>query len=114
MEKKAAESALEAECANQRIAYLCAQLLSGVQLFVTPWTVTRQVPLSMGLSWQEYWSGLPFLPPDCVCGWGGYVAGGVCVAISSSRLCVYVGGCVCVCPERSVGQARSRRLVWGP
>ena len=63
MEKKAAESALEAECANQRIAYLCTQLLSGVQLFVTPWTVTRQVPLSMGLSWQEYWSGLPFLPP---------------------------------------------------
>ena len=32
MEKKAAESALEAECANQRIACLCAQLLSGVQL----------------------------------------------------------------------------------
>ena len=54
MEKKAAESALEAECGNQRIAYLCAQLLSAVQIFVTPWTVTRQVPLSMGLSWQEY------------------------------------------------------------
>ena len=31
----------------------------------TLWTVARQVPLSMGLSRQEYWSGLPFpLPED--------------------------------------------------
>ena len=29
----------------------------------TPWTVARQAPLSMRLSWQEYWSGLPFPPP---------------------------------------------------
>ena len=28
--------------------------------FATPWTIARQAPLSMGLSWQEYWSGLPF------------------------------------------------------
>ena len=28
--------------------------------FVTPWTVARQAPLSMGFSRQEYWSGLPF------------------------------------------------------
>ena len=28
--------------------------------FATPWTVTHQVPLSMGLSRQEYCSGLPF------------------------------------------------------
>ena len=27
---------------------------------VTPWTVTHQAPLSMGLSRQEHWSGLPF------------------------------------------------------
>ena len=33
---------------------------SRVQLFVTLWTVAHQVPLSMGFSWQEYWSGLPF------------------------------------------------------
>ena len=31
------------------------------QLFVTPWTITRQAPLSMGFSRQEHWSGLPFL-----------------------------------------------------
>ena len=37
--------------------------LSHVQLFVTPWTVTRQAPLSMGFSRQEYWNGLPFPSP---------------------------------------------------
>ena len=25
-----------------------------------PWTAARQAPLSMGISRQEYWSGLPF------------------------------------------------------
>ena len=34
--------------------------LSRVQLFATPWTVTYQVPPSMGFSKQTYWSGLPF------------------------------------------------------
>ena len=29
-----------------------------VQLFVTPWTVAGQAPLSMGFPRQEYWSGL--------------------------------------------------------
>ena len=29
----------------------------------TPWTVARQTPLSMGLSRQEYWSGLLFPSP---------------------------------------------------
>ena len=30
------------------------KLLSRVQLFVTPWTVAYQAPLSMGFSRQEY------------------------------------------------------------
>ena len=34
-----------------------------VRLFVTPWTVARQAPLSMDFSGQEYWSGLPFPTP---------------------------------------------------
>ena len=34
---------------------------SCVWLFVTPWTVVHQAPLSMEFSKQEYWSGLPFL-----------------------------------------------------
>ena len=36
---------------------------SCVLLFVTPWTVACQAPLSMGFSQQEYWSGLPFPSP---------------------------------------------------
>ena len=35
---------------------------SCVWLFVTPWTVARQAPLSMEFSRQEYWSGLPCPP----------------------------------------------------
>ena len=42
----------------------CEFLLSRVVSdSVTPRTVDRQVPLSMGFSRQEYWSGLPCLSP---------------------------------------------------
>ena len=59
--------------APNKISYLLQKLtqsvhaysLSCVQLFMTPWTVAHQVPLSMGFSRQEYWSGLPCpLPGD--------------------------------------------------
>ena len=44
---------------------MCApSCFSPVQLFVTPWTVARQSPLSKGFSRQEYWSTLPCLPPE--------------------------------------------------
>ena len=36
---------------------------SRVRLFATLWTVALQAPLSVGLSRQEYWSGLPCPPP---------------------------------------------------
>ena len=36
---------------------------SRVRLFVTPWTIVHQDPLSMGFSRQEYWSGLLCPPP---------------------------------------------------
>ena len=36
---------------------------SHVWLFVTPWTVALQIPLSMWFSKQDYWSGLPFPSP---------------------------------------------------
>ena len=41
---------------------VCACVLSSsscVWFFATLWTVTHQAPLSMGLSRQEHWSGLP-------------------------------------------------------
>ena len=41
----------------------CVHVCSCDQLFVTPWTIAPQAPLSMGFSRQEYWSGLPFPPP---------------------------------------------------
>ena len=40
-----------------------AQPLNHVQLYVIPWTVAPQTPLSMEFSRQEYWSRLPFPPP---------------------------------------------------
>ena len=42
---------------------VCAHSLSRVRLFATQWTVAHQAPLSMGLSWQEHWSGLPLPSP---------------------------------------------------
>ena len=34
-----------------------------VELLEIPWTIAHQAPLSMGLSQQEYWSGLTFPSP---------------------------------------------------
>ena len=45
------------------IIYVKVKWLSHVQLFATLWTVAHQVPLSLGFSSQEYWSGLPFPSP---------------------------------------------------
>ena len=42
---------------------LVRALISYVWLLGTPWTVAHQTPLSMEFSRQEYWSGLPCLPP---------------------------------------------------
>ena len=43
-----------------QLSVLCAQSLSCVQLFVTPWTEGSQPPLSMEFSRLECWSGVPF------------------------------------------------------
>ena len=37
--------------------------LSYVRLWAILWTGAHQAPLSMGISRQEYWSGLPFPSP---------------------------------------------------
>ena len=42
---------------------VCVPSLSHVWLSVTPWTIDHQAPLSIGLSRQEYWSGLPLPTP---------------------------------------------------
>ena len=43
-----------------------SQSLSHVRLFVTPWTVAHQAPLSTEFSRQEYWSWLPFPSPGAL------------------------------------------------
>ena len=49
------------------VLYACVlSHFSHVWLFVTPWTVARQVPLSMEFSRQEYCSVLPLPTPGCL------------------------------------------------
>ena len=59
-------------------------MLRHVRLFVTPWTVARQAPLSMGFSRQEYWSGSPRPPPGELPG-PGIEPGSLVSPLSSSR-----------------------------
>ena len=53
------------KCLSWVYVYVCVVLshFSCVQLFVTPWAVACQAPLSMEFSRQEYWSMVPFPPP---------------------------------------------------
>ena len=48
---------------QENVVYIHARLLSSVWPFVISWTVACQVPLSMGFSRQEYWSGKPSPSP---------------------------------------------------
>ena len=41
--------------------FFCCSVVS--DSLATPWTITRQVSLSMGFLRQEHWSGLPFPSP---------------------------------------------------
>ena len=47
--------------ANLLCAFNCSVVSDS---FATAWTAACQTLLSMELSRQEYWSGLPFLPPE--------------------------------------------------
>ena len=51
-------------CVHACVCVCVCVLLSHVQLCGTPWTVTNQASLSMKFSRQEYWSRLPFPPPE--------------------------------------------------
>ena len=56
----------EVHSASSEIKYnlkVKVKSLSHVQLFAIPWTIACQAPPSMGFSWQEYWSELPFTSP---------------------------------------------------
>ena len=69
MEKNEGGAHIEAEHENRtrrlrRPTILCVGAVSRVQLFVTPWTVAHQAPLSMVFSRKDYWSGLPLHSPE--------------------------------------------------
>ena len=66
------KSSVKGETGTRMLVWLLKSLLHWwwwwrslclVQLFATPWSVACQAPLAMGLPRQEYWSGLPCLPP---------------------------------------------------
>ena len=50
---------------QRTISYACVQAksLQSCLTLTTPWTVAHQAPLSVGISRQDDWRGLPFLPP---------------------------------------------------
>ena len=49
---------------------VCVCVLSRIWLFLIPWTVTCQAPLSTNFSRQECWNGLPFPTPGDLPGVG--------------------------------------------
>ena len=51
------------QCMKMKSESEVAQSCLTLRLLVTPWTVAYQAPPSMGLSRQEYWSGVPFPSP---------------------------------------------------
>ena len=46
------------------VSLCCCWVASVVSDSATLWTIACQTPLSMGFSWQEYWSRLLFPPPE--------------------------------------------------
>ena len=46
------------------VVYCMLSHFSHDRVFVTPWTVACQAPLSVGFSRQEYWGGFPCPPPS--------------------------------------------------
>ena len=59
-EPKPSPLAVKAQSPNHWLLF-SRQVMSSS--FVTPWSVARQAPLSMGFPRQEYWRGLPFPSP---------------------------------------------------
>ena len=53
----------ESLCVCVCMCVCVCEFLNCVRLFVTPWTIACQVPLSIEFSRQEYWSGLLFPSP---------------------------------------------------
>ena len=70
---------------------------SYVPLFVTPWIIAHQDPLSMGFSKHEYWSGLPCSPPGDLPNPGIKPASTVAPALQADSLPLSHEGSLYVC-----------------
>ena len=72
--------------------------LSRVRLLATPWTVAYQAPPSMGVSRQEYWSGVPSPSPNQRAGTdkikkNKYLRHGIAKILGSCQYHVFVYNC---------------------
>ena len=54
---------------NCAYIYIGGLVAKSCMTLVMPWTAACQIPLSMGFSKQEHWSGLPFPSPICILVW---------------------------------------------
>ena len=57
------ESVCVCVCVCVRVRACVRARAQSCRTLQTQWTVASQAPLSMGLSWQEYWTGLPSPSP---------------------------------------------------
>ena len=82
----------------------------------TQWTVASQAPLSMGLSWQEYWSGLPSPPPGDLPNPGTEPVSSVAPALASRFFTTELPGKavqkICVTSVKYVTSVRSARAFY--
>ena len=63
MKGKLDSSTIIAGIFNTQLSVVGGLVTKSCLTLVTPWTIAHQVPLSMGFSRQEDWSGLPCPPP---------------------------------------------------
>ena len=71
---------------SQNSKLLLLSRFSRVRLCVTPWTAAHQAPLSLGLSRQEHWSGLPFPSPMQACMLSRFSRVQLCVTLWTAAL----------------------------
>ena len=91
---------------SMSVSLFCMCVLSCVQLFATPGTAAHQVPLSVGISRQEYWSELPFPTPIQK-----ILKRGTCLTTQSPRFCIHQSEKVKIPDDKYTPDKYSSRAV---
>ena len=103
------------------LIYTCVhvQSFSRVRFFVTSWTVACHPPPSMGISRQEYWSGLPFPPPGDLpnsgmepVSLGSPALTGRFFTVSTTHTCVWKHKPILVFPEGKTPSEKASSVEW--